>query len=94
MGIISKLATRTLETSPDTSFLDKIVNADVGQIARYLVNGFLGMLTLVGLIYGAYLFIMGQIGDDPKEKRNGMIALFSVLVMSGVVLTIVNMLLS
>lgn len=59
-------------------------------VAQDLVNAFIGMLVLVGVIYGAYQFIMGQIGDDPKEKRNGLIAFFGVLIMGGAVLVIVN----
>lgn len=66
-------------------------NFDPNAVARVIVNTIVGLIVIVGVVFGAWQLGQGFTGDDPKEKRNGITAILAALVVGGLLVTVVNM---
>ena len=64
------------------------------DVVRTLVNTIVGLIAVVGLLWGAYQFATSFSGDDPKERRNGISAMVASLVIGGLIITVINMILA
>lgn len=67
---------------------------DANSIVRMIVNTVVGVLTLVGLIYGGWSLWQGFMSQDPKEKQQGFMVLIGSLVIGGFIVTLVNLILA
>lgn len=71
------------------------INPDfnANTLLRVIVNFVVGILALLGALFGGWKLVMGQINDDPKERNGGIIVLVLCLVAGGLILTVLNMVL-
>lgn len=67
---------------------------DANQTIRAVFNWLIGIIAIVGAGVGGYHIVMGQISQDPKERNGGIVTLIMCLAVGGVMLTILNMVLS
>lgn len=61
------------------------------DIVRVIINCLTGLIIVVGVAYGGYTMAMGFISEEPREKRNGLTAILSSIVIGSLILIIVNM---
>ena len=59
-------------------------------LLRVIVNFVVGILALLGAIFGGWKLVMGQINDDPKERNGGIIVLVLCLVAGALILVVFN----
>lgn len=59
-------------------------------LLRVIVNFVVGILALLGALFGGWKLVMGQINDDPKERNGGIIVLVLCLVAGALILVVFN----
>ena len=59
-------------------------------LLRIIVNFVVGILALLGALFGGWKLVMGQINDDPKERNGGIIVLVLCLVAGALILVVFN----
>ena len=87
MGIMNRLAMAL--TSQQQAF--QFQNFDPNAVARVIVNTLVGLIVIIGVVYGGWMLGQGFTSEDPKEKRTGIAAIMAALVVGGLVITVVNM---
>lgn len=87
MGIMNRLAMAL--TSQQQAF--QFQNFDPNAVARVIVNTLVGLIVIVGVVYGGWMLGQGFTSEDPKEKRTGITAILSALIVGGLVIAVVNM---
>ncbi len=88
-NLINGLRRMVLEVSEQQQF--QFQNFDPNAIARLIVNTLVGLIVIVGVVYGGWMLGQGFTSEDPKEKRNGITAILSSLVVGGLIIAVVNM---
>ena len=66
---------------------------NVNDIARVVINTIVGLLIVVGVVVGGWHFAQGFIGQDPKERSNGLMTMIGSGVIGALILVVVNMIL-
>lgn len=69
-------------------------NFSPNAVAKVIVNTIVGLIVIVGVVYGGWMLGQGFTSEDPKEKRNGITAILSSLIVGGLVIAVVNMIIS
>ncbi len=72
----------------------KLKAFDGNEIVRKLVNTITGILAVSGIIVGGVQIFSGIIGQDPKQRNTGIVTIITSLTVGGVILTIINMILT
>lgn len=60
------------------------------DIAKQIITTLVGLFTVGVFLYGAIHLYMGFSNQDPKDKRDGIIAMLASLVLGGLVITVTN----
>lgn len=64
------------------------------DIARVIISTIVGLMTVGGIVYGGIMLFLGFQGQDPKEKRDGVITMVASLVIGGLIITVTNMIIA
>lgn len=91
VSMLALLPISAAETSANPGIILKDFNGN--DIVRTIVNAIVGLLALFGAVYGGWQLAQGLIGQDPKEKQQGILTLIGSLLIGGLILVIVNMML-